>query len=595
MAQEQAALTADEWTDVTQHLGAKDSSRDDRCTRLTEMYVVGLLWKIISPSWDSLWILYAGLSTLGCACLMLMGRRICGSAWGGLGAGLFLTLSSFERYMGAWSFRDTNPLWFWCISLGAVAVLLRSGCKPLNLGIRCLLIGVIATIGYGWRLDALLIAPALLVGCFIWIRISDRRWLPAAVAAAAMLLGITSGLTAVNALRETDRAAPSVGFHIAYYANAVRANLLGLENMSQVPRSDEIAALHATAITATDPREPPLTVKEFVGPRYGSACKSLFLSTIGPQLPHLANKLPLYIGTVTWQIADPDCANNLRDIPSSLNIAVRILTTVIVILGAILLLYTGRDLVWAWVIIALIPYYHLFVLLVLPESKHFAACLAPLSLLAGGLLHGALVIGKTIPKPQADTPRKKTNVVGFLLLIGAWSVFMLSSAIIGYYTRGALLHDIAELPSAVMPKHSPTDSAQVIRLDNYSQNDPNTSALLGFSIPIREFGDGAVITAYHEISFWGNTWAFSMTHRLQGCGERDLFITLFNRNLHRKPKHACWIEITGGSFGDGVKEMDMRTWQRGPAETVMQASATSTPSIGFLQPSCILSPAWVGA
>jgi hypothetical protein len=85
--------------------------------RILDARLAAALWALFGIDWDVPFAFYAVLSTVACAALFGITARISGSVWGGvLGAASF-ALSPRERDLGAWSFRDANPLWFSCMAI----------------------------------------------------------------------------------------------------------------------------------------------------------------------------------------------------------------------------------------------------------------------------------------------------------------------------------------------------------------------------------------------------------------------------------------------------------------------------------------------
>src|SRR5690606_16185571 len=98
--------------------------------------------------------------------------------------------------------------------------------------------------------------------------------------ACLLLFGIGSAATAVaiGALGSDKQQAKSTGFHMAYYGDAVRSNLLGIENSCQVMWCDMQTVMEARRFAAAANHDvEPLP---YISGRYGEVCRQMYFGLI---------------------------------------------------------------------------------------------------------------------------------------------------------------------------------------------------------------------------------------------------------------------------------------------------------------------------
>ena len=140
-------------------------------TRVLDLRVAATLWSIFGVSWSVLFTFYALVSTVCCAMIFAIARRLSGSNAAGLASAALFLASPLESYVGAWSIRDASPAWFAIASCWLLVCVVGRCRSRLANGLSYLGLGAITTIGLGWRLDALLWLPYFGLGMILLLAI----------------------------------------------------------------------------------------------------------------------------------------------------------------------------------------------------------------------------------------------------------------------------------------------------------------------------------------------------------------------------------------------------------------------------------------
>ena len=169
-----------------------------------------------------------------------------------------------------------SPLWFG--TLGAFVLLcVAPGPRRRYADVAwCFAVGAAGALGLGWRTDGALLAGLLVIA--LAVRVGSRRRTMRDVLAATLVCAVGAaavwyGLRALGGGRTQD---PQIGFHIAYYGEFTRSNLLGIENSFQALRNDTQTAYQA-AYFATARGRPAVS---YGRPGYADACRALYLRVL---------------------------------------------------------------------------------------------------------------------------------------------------------------------------------------------------------------------------------------------------------------------------------------------------------------------------
>jgi hypothetical protein len=209
-------------------------------SRTLDIYSAAVIWRLFGISWTAYFVFYSLFSTIADFAVFLIALRLTGSYWCGLAGAVGFLASPLENYAAIWSPRDTNPLWFAAL---AFLLLVRCTTTPhslVGLWSSSFALGGLSFLGTGWRQDSQLLPPFML-GALITLRamggLPKRRIASAALGflAGYFLLGMLIG-----SLKPRGDHQGEAVFHVAWYGEHTRGNLLGLENAFQVARDDTL-------------------------------------------------------------------------------------------------------------------------------------------------------------------------------------------------------------------------------------------------------------------------------------------------------------------------------------------------------------------
>lgn len=421
-------------------------------SRVLDLRLAALVWRFTGPSWPALLLAYALLSTAVCGLVFFLATRLGGFA-AGVVASLIVVASPFENAYLAGSVRDLSPYWFAAPALALLAVA-RSPKGPVaRYALHCLL-GAGAALGLGWRTDAFLLPPFVLVAATATLVAQRRSGREVAGCAAAVALGAAAMVGAIANLGGGRLLGPGAGFHIAYYGNFARANLLGVENGFQTLRDDSEAAFQvAFHAEATGGRH-----VEYGGPGYAEAARRLFLETLRYDAYNWALRYPIF----AWKAAGGLSAGDelqgqppgdlARDRVPALSLVYRLLLDPLTRLAPWLLLVGAVAVPWARdraLAVSLVLFMLLYMavwLLVLPENKHFGLVLLPLAVLGGfGACSVAGLLAHRAPLrwPFAVSPRTAARRLGLALLVVACAFIVLR--LLAVHERRALVNEVERL------------------------------------------------------------------------------------------------------------------------------------------------------
>jgi len=207
-------------------------------TRVLDIYVAAALWRLFGISWTVYFAFYALVSTLATFCVFLIARQATGSYWVGfVAAGGFL-VSPLESYSGVWSTRDTAPLWFTAIMFGSLTLFSGPAREARAVLRGAFVVGFAAFLGLGWRPDVLIAFPTVLGGLVLTLARQPNASQRIGLALTGLIAG---GAAVLLLLRLLGPPLPLLGgatYHIAWYGEATRSNLLQTENAFQVVRDD---------------------------------------------------------------------------------------------------------------------------------------------------------------------------------------------------------------------------------------------------------------------------------------------------------------------------------------------------------------------
>ncbi|HEY2148937.1 MAG TPA: hypothetical protein VGH32_13430, partial [Pirellulales bacterium] len=279
-------MTAGEFAAFRQNSSPTDRDDDlddhDRwaSSRILDQYVVAELWQMFGIRWDVVFLFGVTMSTLTCLLIFLIGGRLGGSFWSGLAAAALYSTAPLASYLETWSLRDASPLWFAAAGFWLLFGLIdRTNAPSLKRRLaECGGLGLIATIGVGWRPDVLLTMAFL--GASLVVLLASRGLSWRRIAGCAAAYGTSAFLchAAIGSLTTEPAVDSQNGFHMAAYADFSRANLLQIENSFQIHRCDRETLFVARQYEhSRDPSAPPLP---YIGSRYSTVCRQMFFDEL---------------------------------------------------------------------------------------------------------------------------------------------------------------------------------------------------------------------------------------------------------------------------------------------------------------------------
>jgi hypothetical protein len=378
--------------------------------RVLDLHLAGWLWRVFGIAWTPLFVLYALVSTAACLGVFFLGRRIGGAPAGLLAAALFLA-SPFEAMYAAYSIRDLSPLWF-AVAAFAAASAAGAASRPAAFLAGALGAGVAATLGVGWRPDAVLLPPfaaLVMAGSALARGIPVRRTV---LAVGALAIGAALTWKAIAGLAGGDVGRPpSIGFHIAAYGSHTRSNVLAYENSFLAARDDTQTYFNVAHHAAAAAGVRPLT---YGGAEYADECRRLFLAMARSEGYRWLTGFPRFYARSLAALGDEA---SVQSVPASelqrlrppaaaafgryvLDPLARSLPALFAV-GALAALIRGRDRVLAWALAGFSVAYAGALLTVLPESKHFGPMLLPLCVLGGQVAGRARRLQASSKGPRA--------------------------------------------------------------------------------------------------------------------------------------------------------------------------------------------------
>jgi hypothetical protein len=553
-------------------------------TRVLDVYVAALLWKLFGVSWQVLFTFYSLVSTLCCFLVFLMARQLGRAFWPGLFAALLYLAAPLENLYTAISIRDISPLWFAIISFFMlINVVERFRSWKLNLAAFAA-VGAVATLGCGWRQDALLLAPFILVTAILYLIQQRRSWRYVTAAAVLFLAGAGSCKAAISGLCPFKKEGSQVSFHMAYYGEYSRCNVLGLENSFQISRDDVQTYFMAQYRNAIDH---PGSSIHYLGDNYGSNCRAMYQDAVQYNVFHWVLRFPefycqalaasdgsqLPIDGIPARPAPLKESSDLWPPPGQRFVLDWLsdgsLWFFVVGIGAVL--FVCPDKVRAGSLVVFSVFYAGVLWAVLPEYKHAGSLLLPITVLGGVGLWTLLKLAR----PSRWGPIWRLTVrpsLPRMIWIGALAVTAWSAACAGayYYSvayRDGYLRRIMTLAAAGTNAPGALKDCQTfsVRLGPGDDKDP-----VGYLLKIQAGEHGGSLTCSH-IRFWqdfpGTT--FVTEHRLHPDRLQHFFVTCLQGARFGDPRpYVCKATLAGDATFLSCTQVDLATWKGLPVSTV---------------------------
>jgi hypothetical protein len=517
-------------------------------SRILDIRVAAVLWSFTGPDWRSLSLVHASLSALCSLAVVAIAARLSGSIWAGLLAGLLLLASPYESQWTTFSQRDVAPLWFDAFAMAALLLWPRCCSRGWAQVTYLACLGALATVGLGWRPDALLMVGFVLA--VVALRPLASWETPSRRAGALVAVGLGCWLTwqGILALGPARPQSTQIGFQIAYYGEFTRANLLGYENSFQVLRDDGQTYQHC-AFFADEVFGHADVVLGSV--EYGAACRALYLQVARYNLYNWTRSFPSFFSRSLAALAPPGSTQSEpwplgRYRPASLgwlftwllDPLTRIAPFAFAMGVVALLLADWRD--WRWrSLLAFALVYAAAMLSVLPEAKHAGPILLPLCAFGGvGLWRTAKLLSAW--RSRAGLRRGlRILLTAAALGGGAWLAAVGIARWISIWARGELTSEVLRRAEGAEPARRALTGRRFFSVTRPPERvrDP-----VGYLIEIRA----------------GESPGFLVCRHLRGVGsEQPARLYRTRHRLHPGRTQAFFIAaLQGSSYGGG----DPRTY-----------------------------------
>ena len=551
-------------------------------TRILDLYLAAGLWRCFGISWSVIFTFYALVSTATCFLIFLIARRLGDNFWAGWLAALMFFASPLEQYLGAWSLRDTSPLWFTAAAFCFLICVVDRCRDGLKSAAAYFGLGLVTMVGIGWRTDVLLLVP-FLGASLVAVLINQRQHYTKMLTAVALFaLGCWLCQAGVHSLSHLPVLPSASGFHMAEYADYSRSNLLGVENSFQTCRCDMQTLYTARRFERVhnENSEPLVYLRE----RYNSACRQMFCEEAQYNLYRWLRFFPRFLILAldglrvpnAWDTVDPWQRNDLHlpeiePLQRSLFDPISAILPYLFSFCAVAAIALGPRKLLTAMVVAFAVYYAAILFLVLPEQKHTAPLLAPLCIVCGlGLQQLVYVISIALRRREWRVLSRKTlrnAATTIMAMVVLWGLACWIARPIGAAARREL---IGAIQTAA---HNSVDAPETLKGRKVFaiQIAPGETRDFGYLLKIHAGQSPATLSCRH-IHFprdWG--WPRTMTsrHSLIANREQFFFVTCLPAGIDGDPRpYSCTVSISGDAEIDSARRVELTHWNRLPVSTV---------------------------
>jgi hypothetical protein len=599
----QARVSSEQFAAFLQATGSATEPCDYWETdRVLDIYMTALVWKVCGIRWSALYACWALASTGACLMIFLIAKRLSGSYWAGLFAAVLFMASPLESVAAMRSVRDTSPLWFAAAAFAFFVCLVDQFRSRTGNYLSFLVLGVLALVGRGWRLDVLLLAPFLLASLLLVLLWRGRGYWYALTAAALFIVGGFLTDRGIAALCPIPRPSSVNGFHVAYYGDATRCNLLGLENSLQVSRDDL-----QTYFDACRYREGngSASLESFIDKSddYGHACRTMYFVALKYHLFQYVSGWPAFYLRALHGFAGPgeiqgESSSALHDCRPALirplyDWLLDPLTLVLpwlhfVGIGALFLI--GRERTRGACLLLFGPYYGAALFGVLPELKHVAPLLLPLTV-AGGL--GLWGLGRLLylvawRRDACAIPLHLPRSVRLACWVGlaalaCWAAVCALAYPVSLRERRHLVRDVSAL--AARGEAAPETIRSPVLFSACSDPGPRPQHV-GYQLTIEASAQPGLLTCRHVHFSAGAVPGrmFVTHHRLLPGSVQSYCVSCQTRACDDDPRpYACTVSLENARIISCTR-LDLSAWKQLPFSTVIAygSRCPGSPFVGWL-------------
>jgi hypothetical protein len=550
-------------------------------TRILDLYVAALVWKVCGISWPALFAFYALVSTGTCALVFLIARRLGGGFWPGFLAALLYFGCPLENDYAIRSLRDVCPLWFAVLGFWALTCLAERFRSAGVNRLAALATGFLAAVGCGWRPDALLLAPFLGAAFLVLLVRRGLGWKEGGMHLGLYFTGVVGTLTGINALCHDARQSPLLGFHMACYGDAARCNVLGLEDTFQASRDDLQACFQVQYDRATyGDGVPPYLSRD-----YGAACARLYRKVAVANAYAWIARFPefFYRALQTCELHDlpvgdswfPSASERPRWVEFLRSHGLGVLGRAapwLFFLGLIAAV-VGSEARLALCLGLFAVYQAAALFAVLPEHKHAAPLALPLAVFSGlgvwALLHvvaNPTLVWRVLARLGCARLLLAAATVATLCL--AWLFACAAAHRYSQLERHHLIKDVLARAEKGVPASDAIKSPDVFsaRLTDKGEADP-----IGFLLTIQGGDSPGELICHHVRPAAADlpSVLFATRHSLAAKQEQYFFVScLRGTALGDSRAYVCTVTLNGGAALLGAVRVDLAGWSRPQVGTV---------------------------
>jgi len=565
-------------------------------SRILDVHLTAFIWRMFGISWPVFFTFVSLVSTLCCLLVFLMARQLTGSYGAGILAALLFLALPFENQQAIRSVRDISPLWFATVAFGFFVCLAGNFATRKWNYLTYLGLGAVSLLGVGWRSDAFLVSPVLLVGLVVFVLAKQRHWAPSLVAGCLFASGAAGMYTFIRSLGPPEYVPSGNASHVALYGDASRCNLMGLENSLQIPREDVQTFFNGAWYQhGNHPGTRIPSYQEqvnFLDPQYCVVCREMYRDAMKYHLFQYLRYCPefyLQASGVFGALSEPgrlqgEDVGLLRQsrLPWALPIYDWCLDYLIAmlpflhIIGLLTLFWAGRDKIRGAFLLLFSLYYSVIWFAALPEEKHLGQMLLPLAV-GGGLglwglakALGFLILRLDFQDISIVIP-KHVRIFAWATL-GAAVCWALTCVVAYRYSvrhRDHYVNDITELAArAIEAKELIKDSRLfAVALDPRSPSRPK-----GYILTIQASSKPSLLTCRHvQFPTRGMQGRIFVTHHKLYPGRGQYFaVSCVHSALYGgdiRP-YACTVVVPPGCSIVGCRELDLSAWKRLPFSTI---------------------------
>jgi hypothetical protein len=362
---------------------------------------------------------------------------------------------------------------------------------------------------------------------------------------------------------------PETACQMAYYGDAVRSNLLHLENSLEAWRSDGATWNAAESYAArTQPDQGPIT---YFSKEHGRYIKAMYLQMVRFHTYNWLTAFPaFYLSALRGLDNDADFFHgvdrvNLREhqIPwvcgphYAALAALQDVLPYVVLLESVFLLLASAEPIRAGSFLVYSGFYAAVLLAVLPESKHVGPLVVPLTVIGGLALARILVPGAL--------RISRARIKWVCLLLGGCALAWGAARAVAYLdtvsVRDQYLSAVLDLAA-----HGTAAPQTIKDPQNFAVTFPPGKADIrtGFLLKIRAGREPGALTCVRNSFYESQT-----EHRLHPGREQYFFVSCLEvRDTDPVPEYRIEVKLTGEAKILSCTRVDLAGWQKLPLCTV---------------------------